>query len=100
MTHTNGKYVMYLKHFGFNEFPFSLTPNLLFFCNLMADKEAFNVIMVSLHNGEGFIKITGEVGTGKTLLCRKLLNTLNQGRRATTPIGTQDQAAVAPSAPR
>jgi len=69
---------MYLKHFGFNEFPFSLTPNLRFFCNLMAYKEAFNVIMVSLHNGEGFIKITGEVGTGKTLLCRKLLNTLGK----------------------
>lgn len=67
---------MYLKHFGFNEFPFSLTPNLRFFCNLLPYKEALNVIMVSLYNGEGFIKITGEVGIGKTMLCRKLLNTL------------------------
>jgi MSHA biogenesis protein MshM len=67
---------MYLQHFGFNEFPFSLTPNLRFFCNLDPYKEAFDVMMVSLYNGEGFVKITGEVGTGKTLLCRKLLNTL------------------------
>ncbi|MDR1057899.1 MAG: AAA family ATPase [Coxiellaceae bacterium] len=67
---------MYLKHFGFNEFPFSLTPNLRFFCSLHAYKEALNVIMVSLYNGEGFIKITGEVGTGKTMLCRKLLSIL------------------------
>lgn len=68
---------MYLQHFGFNEFPFSLTPNLRFFCNLEAYKEALNVIIVSLYNGEGFVKITGEVGTGKTLLCRKVLNTLD-----------------------
>ncbi|MBU0744861.1 MAG: AAA family ATPase [Gammaproteobacteria bacterium] len=68
---------MYLKHFGFSEFPFSLTPNLRFFCSLTAYKEALNVILVSLLNGEGFVKITGEVGTGKTLLCRKLLNALS-----------------------
>jgi MSHA biogenesis protein MshM len=37
--------------------------------------------MVALHSGEGFIKITGEVGTGKTMLCRKLLNELEEGFR-------------------
>ena len=68
---------MYLKHFGFNEFPFTLTPNLRFFCDLNSYKEALNIVMVSLHNGDGFVKITGEVGTGKTLLCRKLLNILD-----------------------
>lgn len=67
---------MYLKHFGFNEFPFTLTPNLRFFCDLESYKEALNIVMVSLHNGDGFVKVTGEVGTGKTLLCRKLLNSL------------------------
>src|SRR5450756_1228805 len=35
-----------------------------------------NTLLVAVANGEGFIKITGEVGTGKTLLCRKLLATL------------------------
>ncbi len=68
---------MYLEHFGFSESPFSLTPNLRFFCGLTSYKEALDAIMVGLQAGEGFIKITGEVGTGKTLLCRKLLNSLS-----------------------
>jgi MSHA biogenesis protein MshM len=40
-----------------------------------------NVLLVALQGGEGFIKITGEVGTGKTLLCRKLLSALGEGYR-------------------
>lgn len=67
---------MYLEHFGLREFPFGLTPNTQFFCALPTHQEAFNVLMVALHSGEGFIKITGEVGTGKTMLCRKLINEL------------------------
>ena len=38
-----------------------------------------NTLLVAVGNGEGFIKITGEVGTGKTLLCRKFLATLGEG---------------------
>lgn len=68
---------MYLEHFGFEDFPFTLTPNLNYFCELDSYKEALNLLLISLANGEGFIKITGEVGTGKTLLCRKLLHELN-----------------------
>jgi MSHA biogenesis protein MshM len=56
--------------------------------------------LVAARNGEGFIKITGEVGNGKTLLCRKFLATLNQGMQSTTAIGTQDQSADAPQSPR
>ena len=77
---------MYLKHFGFNELPFTLTPNLRFFCDLTAYKEALDTVMVSLQNGDGFIKITGEVGTGKTLLCRKLLNLLDNEEYVTAYI--------------
>lgn len=68
---------MYLTHFGIEKLPFGLTPNTQFFCNLSGHQDAFNVLMFSLKTGEGFIKITGEVGTGKTLLCRKLLTALN-----------------------
>jgi len=67
---------MYLEHFKLKEFPFSLTPNTYYFCNLPTHQEALNVLLVCLRNGEGFIKIIGEVGTGKTLLCRKLLSSL------------------------
>lgn len=68
---------MYLDHFELAEFPFTLTPNTRFFCTLPTYGEALNVINISLENGEGFIKVIGEVGTGKTLLCRKLLNSLD-----------------------
>ena len=67
---------MYLEHFHLREKPFSITPDTSYFFQHRAHQEALNVLLVSLQCGEGFIKITGEVGTGKTLLCRKLLNSL------------------------
>lgn len=67
---------MYLEYFKLNELPFSLTPNTNYFCNLDTYQEALNVLMLSLYDGEGFIKVVGEVGTGKTTLCRELLNRL------------------------
>lgn len=91
---------MYLQHFGLRELPFGLTPDTSFFFACTGYQEALNTLLVAARNGEGFIKITGEVGTGKTLLCRKFLATLNQGRQATTPIGTQDQSVDGPPAPR
>ena len=68
---------MYLEHFNLKDLPFTLTPNTQFFCNLPGHQEAMNVLVFSLKSGEGFIKITGEVGTGKTLLCRMILNQLD-----------------------
>lgn len=67
---------MYKTHFGLNSQPFGLTPDTQFFCGLPSHLEALNVLLITLDNGEGFIKITGDVGTGKTMLCRKLLNEL------------------------
>jgi MSHA biogenesis protein MshM len=68
---------MYLEHFKLQKHPFSLTPNTAFYCELPSHQEALNILKLSLSTGEGFIKIVGEVGTGKTLLCRLLLNTLD-----------------------
>ena len=68
---------MYLDHFKFNETPFGLTPHLGFFCQLKGHQEALNVLLFCLRSGEGFIKIVGEVGSGKTLICRKLLDSLD-----------------------
>ncbi|MFW5442928.1 MAG: ExeA family protein [Methylococcaceae bacterium] len=67
---------MYLNHFGLSEFPFALTPDTQFYFDLPSHREALNVLHIALQNGEGFIKITGAVGTGKTMLCRKLLHEL------------------------
>lgn len=69
---------MYLKHFKLVKQPFSLTPNTEFYCELPSHQEALHLLLLSLQQGEGFVKITGEVGTGKTLLCRLLLNTLDE----------------------
>lgn len=67
---------MYLEHFNFKEHPFTLTPNVSFFCNLKGHEEALKTVLFSLHSNEGFIKVIGEVGSGKTLLCRKLLTSI------------------------
>ena len=67
---------MYLKHFKLHDFPFSLAPNTGFYCDLSVHQQVLNVLLVSLRSSEGFIKVTGEVGSGKTLMCRKLLTAL------------------------
>jgi MSHA biogenesis protein MshM len=67
---------MYEKFFGFREKPFSLTPDTEYFYRYSGHQEALNVLLVALRNGEGFVRIIGEVGTGKTLLCRQLLKLL------------------------
>ncbi|MER2490631.1 ExeA family protein [Catenovulum sediminis] len=69
---------MYLYHFGLKELPFALTPNTQFFLGLPSHHEALQTLITALKMGEGFVKITGEVGTGKTLLCRKLMNELDE----------------------
>jgi len=73
---------MYKSHFGLQEAPFALTPNTRYFLRTPSHSNALELLLVALREREGFIKITGEVGTGKTLLCRLLLNELE--RRAHT----------------
>ena len=67
---------MYLEYFRMNELPFTLTPDTSFFMSRAGYQDALNVLLVALNSGEGFVKVTGEVGTGKTMLCRTLINTL------------------------
>lgn len=69
---------MYQAHFGLKELPFGITPDTSFFFPDSSHQEALNTLLVAVRSGEGFIKVTGEVGTGKTLLCRKFLAALDQ----------------------
>lgn len=69
---------MYLQHFNLKELPFSITPDTSFFMNRAGYQDALNVLLIALRSGEGFIKITGEVGVGKTLLCRTLMKTVSK----------------------
>lgn len=71
---------MYQAYFGLREKPFALTPNTEFLVQLAPYQACLNLLRVALGEGEGFIKVTGEVGTGKTLLCRALLNLLDTER--------------------
>ncbi|EWC42771.1 AAA family ATPase [Pseudomonas stutzeri] len=68
---------MYEAFFGLREKPFALTPNTGFMVRLPSYQACLNLLRVALAEGEGFIKVTGEVGTGKTLLCRELLKQLD-----------------------
>lgn len=67
---------MYRQHFGLKEHPFSLTPDTQFYFNSQSHREVLSTLLLALRHSEGFIKVVGEVGTGKTLLSRKLLSSL------------------------
>ncbi len=69
---------MYLEHFGLQSLPFGITPDTGFYFDSPSHQEALNVLLLALRSGEGFLKVTGEVGTGKTLLCRRLLHLLDE----------------------
>jgi MSHA biogenesis protein MshM len=83
---------MYLKHFSLREAPFSITPDTAFFYPHEGAQSALNTLLVALRSGEGFLKIVGEVGCGKTLLCRQLLRTL-QDEFVTAYIPNPDMGA-------
>lgn len=67
---------MYCEHFNLRQRPFRLTPHLAFRYPEPSQVEALTTLRVALEQGEGFIKVVGEVGLGKTLLCRALLEQL------------------------
>ena len=69
---------MYQKYFGLKEMPFTLSPDTSYFFSYGHFSNALNTLLVALRTGEGFIKVSGEVGTGKTLLCRKLMRSLGE----------------------
>lgn len=68
--------IMYNKYFGFLESPFSVTPDPRFFYTNPVYLEAYATLRYGIEAKKGFIVITGEVGTGKTTLLRKLLRSV------------------------
>jgi len=69
---------MYLEHFQLRTAPFSITPDTAFAFASRTQQDVLNTLLLAVADGEGFIKITGEVGTGKTLACRRFLAALAQ----------------------
>jgi len=72
---------MYIEYFGFREKPFNVTPDPRFFYTNPSYEEAYASLLYGIHERKGFVVLTGEVGTGKTTLLRRLMNNLD----ATTP---------------
>lgn len=67
---------MYLQHFGLTEAPFKITPHTEFFFSGASRGETLEALLYSITSGEGIVKVTGEVGAGKTMLCRVLMERL------------------------
>jgi type II secretory pathway predicted ATPase ExeA len=63
---------MYQSHFGLRESPFNITPNPAFFYAGNERGDILDAMLYAVSHGEGIIKVTGEVGAGKTMLCRML----------------------------
>ena len=72
---------MYLYHFDMNKIPFGHTPDTGLFYQSKTHVEALNTLLFSVNSGEAFCKIIGEVGCGKTMLCRILINQLENSRK-------------------
>ncbi len=68
---------MYEAYYGFNDRPFQLTPNPQWFYASKLHKRALAYLQYGLSQGEGFIVITGDVGTGKTTIANQLLGKLD-----------------------
>ena len=89
---------MYLEHFGLNEPPFKITPVTEFFFSGANRGEILNALIYAITNSEGIIKISGEVGSGKTMLCRMLLDRLPTNIKAiylANPSLTRDELIYA-----
>ena len=67
---------MYLDHFGLHEAPFRITPHTDFFFAGANRGATLDALIYAITQDEGIVKVTGEVGSGKTMLCRMLLERL------------------------
>lgn len=69
---------MYLEFFGLTEYPFNITPDPRFLCFTKQHRDAYQHLLYGIESRKGFVELTGEVGCGKTTLCRLLLTELRQ----------------------
>ncbi len=74
---------MYYDFYGFDEPPFNITPDPRFLFFSEKHREAFNHMLFGLRERKGFIQITGEIGAGKTTICRALLQQLDPDKYRT-----------------
>src|ERR671934_971818 len=68
---------MYEQYYGLSEKPFSLTPDPKYLYRSESHANAFDLLQYAIRRREGFIVLTGDIGTGKTTICRALLEQLD-----------------------
>lgn len=76
----------YLQFYGLKEAPFTITPNPRFLYLSAKHREALNHLIYGIRERKGFVQLTGEVGAGKTTLCRALLEQLPSEQYSTALI--------------
>jgi len=69
---------LYLNHFGLSEAPYRITPHTDFFFEGANRGTTLDALIYTITHDEGIVKVTGEVGSGKTMLCRMLMERLPQ----------------------
>ena len=69
---------MYEHYYGFSEKPFSLTPDPKYLYRSQSHANAFDLLQYAIRRREGFVVVTGDIGTGKTTLCRALLEQIDR----------------------
>src|SRR5258707_3875754 len=69
---------MYESYYGFTEKPFSLTPDPKYLYRSQSHGDAFDLLQYAIRRREGFAVVTGDIGTGKTTLCRALLEQIDR----------------------
>src|SRR2546425_9474389 len=69
---------MYEEYYGFAEKPFSLTPDPKYLFKSESHANAFELLQYAVRRREGFVVVTGDIGTGKTTLCRALLEEIDR----------------------
>src|SRR4051812_3505620 len=69
---------MYEDYFGLSEKPFSLTPDPKYLYRSQSHGNAFELLEYAINRREGFVVVTGDIGTGKTTLCRALLEQIDR----------------------
>jgi general secretion pathway protein A len=69
---------MYERYFGLSEKPFSLTPDPKFLYRSPSHANAFELLQYAIRRREGFVVVTGDIGTGKTTLCRAVLEDIDR----------------------
>src|SRR5687768_7377414 len=71
-------YPMYEDYYGFTEKPFSLTPDPRYLYKSESHASAFELLQYAICRREGFVVVTGDIGTGKTTLCRAVMGQLDR----------------------